>query len=87
MLTREATGIWPMSKKSRHLVLAVASGCTLGELFSTLPLFLIGRMIWKHLLFVDSYFTLFPSFYILLDVITCLFYLINDIDYSVELSF
>ena len=29
--------------------------------------------------FVHSYFTLFPSFYVLLDVITWLFYFINDI--------
>ena len=50
MLTREATGIRPTSKKNRHLVLAVASGCTLVELFSTLPPFLIGRVIWKRLL-------------------------------------
>ena len=32
----------PMSKKNRHLVLAVASGCTLVELFSTLPSFLVA---------------------------------------------
>ena len=39
-----------MSKKNRRLVLAVASGCTLVELFSTLPPFLIGHVIWKRLL-------------------------------------
>ena len=40
MLTREAAGIRPTSKKNRCLVLAVASGCTLAELFSILPPFL-----------------------------------------------
>ena len=46
----EAAGIRPTSKKNRHLVLAIASGCTLVELFSTHPPFLIGHMIWKRLL-------------------------------------
>ena len=32
----------PTSKKNRHLVLAVASGCTLMELFSILPPFLVA---------------------------------------------
>ena len=50
MLTREAASIRPMSKKNRHLVLAVASGCTLVELFSTLPPIFAGRLIWKRLL-------------------------------------
>ena len=49
MLTREAAGIRPMFKKNRRLVLAVASGCTLVELFSILLPFLVGHMIWKHL--------------------------------------
>ena len=31
----------PMSKKNRHLSLAIASGCTLMEIFSTLPPFLV----------------------------------------------
>ena len=29
----EAAGIWPKSKKNRRLVFAIASGCTLVELF------------------------------------------------------
>ena len=40
-----------MSKKNRRLVLAVASGCILVELFSILPLFVVGHMIWEHLPF------------------------------------
>ena len=40
--TREVAGIWPTSKKNRHLVLVVASGCTFMALFSTLPPFLIA---------------------------------------------
>ena len=75
-----------MSKKNRRLVLAIASGCTLVEFFSTLPPFLVGRVIW-NVCFLHLYFTLFPSFYVLLDVITWLFYFINDIDYSVKLPF
>ena len=58
MLTLEAAGIRPTSKKNRRLVLAVASGCTLMELFSILPPFLVGRMIWKHLLFAFIFSTI-----------------------------
>ena len=58
MLTREAAGIQPTSKKNRRLVLAVASGCTLVELFSILPPFLVGRMIWKRLLFAFIFSTI-----------------------------
>ena len=42
MLIQEAAGIRPASKKNRHLVLAIASGCTLVELFSNLPPFLVA---------------------------------------------
>ena len=63
----EATGPRPTSKKNRCLVLAVASGCPLVELFSIRPPFLIGSVIWKCLL-LHSYFILFPVFYVLLYV-------------------
>ena len=58
---------WPTYKKNRHLVLAIASGCTLVELFSILPPFVVGHVIWQRLLFafIDL---LFLSIYILLDV-------------------
>ena len=52
------------------------------ELFSTFPPFLV-----RSVCFLHSYFTLFPSFYVLLDVITWLFYFINVIDYSVKVLF
>ena len=86
MLISEAAGLRPTAKKNRRLVFAVASGCTLVELFSTRPPFLVGRVTWKRFILL-SYFLLFLSLYILLDVPTWLFCITNVIEYSVKLPF
>ena len=55
------------------------------ELFLILP-FLVGRVIWKRLLFTVI-FSVYPSLYVLLDVISWLFCLINVLEYSVKVPF
>ena len=73
----------PTSKKNRCLVLPEVSGCPLWAFFLTHPPFLVGRVILKHFLF-HSYFLLFLSIYILLDVFIWLFNLNSVIAYSVK---
>ena len=84
MLILEAADLWPLSKKNRRLVFAVASGCTFVEPFSTRPAFLVGRVTWKCFILL-SYFLLFLSLCILLAVPTWLFCVTNVIKYSVKL--
>ena len=73
-------------QENRRLVFAVALGCTLVELISTCPPFLVGRVTWKCFILL-SYFILFFSLYLLLDVPTWLFCVTNVIEYSVKLPF
>ena len=72
-------------QENRLLVLAVTSGCTLAELFSTLPPFLVGRMIGKHLLCAFIFYSI--SQFLGIEGCYNLFYFINGIDYSVKLPF
>ena len=88
MLTWEAIRIRPTSKKNRHLVLAVASGCFLMELFLICPPFLIGCVIWKRLLFAFIFSTISQFiFIVLLDLTISPFCLIYSIAYSVKVTF
>ena len=65
MLTQYAAGIRPTSKKNRHLVLAIASGCTLVELstlldsspFSRWPRDLEAFALYIHILLYFPVFT------------------------------
>ena len=65
-----------------YIVFGIASSCTLVELFSTRPPFLVGRVTWKRFILL-SYFLLFLSLYILLDVPTRLFCVTNLIEYKI----
>ena len=46
------------SKKNRRLVLIKASGCPVVVFFLTPPPFLVGRVIWKRLLFAFIFSTI-----------------------------
>ena len=75
-----------MSKKNRHLYLAIASGCTLVEFFLIRPPFLIGHVIWKHLPFVVLFYCISQ----LLRIVGCYYLaiLLNFVlDHSVEVTF
>ena len=80
MLSQMATAIQPMSKKNRHLVLDVASGCDLVELFLIHPPFLVGHMTWKHFYFTVIFYTISP----IIHIVGCYYLAIltNVIEYS-----
>ena len=76
----------PTSKKNRRLVLAAASGCTLVDIFSIHPPFLVGHVIWKRLLFAFIFSAISP----LIRTVGCYNYpfgLNNIIAYSVKVPF